>query len=56
MGCVGALPGPGTTSVRLSFHVHWIYGPDFEPTGDVFFSPVKGTDAFYENQKMTRLI
>lgn len=34
----------------------WTYGPDFEPTGDVFFSPVKGTDTAYESPEMTKLI
>jgi peptide/nickel transport system substrate-binding protein len=34
----------------------WTYGPDFEPTGDVFFSPVAGVDTGYESNEMTKLI
>lgn len=34
----------------------WIYGPDFEPTGDVFWSAVQGVDTSYESPQMTSLI
>lgn len=34
----------------------WTYGPDFEPTGDVFFSPVQGIDTSFESPEMTKLI
>lgn len=34
----------------------WTYGPDFEPTGDVFFSAVSGVDTNYESPQMTKLI
>jgi len=34
----------------------WIYGPDFEPTGDVFWSPVTGVDTSFESPEMTKLI
>ena len=34
----------------------WTYGPDFQPTGDVFFDPITGTDTAYESPDMTNLI